>query len=182
MYDLPEPPAAPPAGQAAPTAEDRERVRRLMAAVSEIGQPTNYNNPDLPSHQDGSRIGSSPPVQQPDSRIVPQWAAGIAVASIGVGAGSTGLGCAAWLLFKGLSLVSVPGLERFAWVVIAPFAGAAMVVTAAGVAIGRARTAITTVHNHGDVYQDQSEIRTEYRSVWHKEDNRETTGDRRRAR
>lgn len=104
-------------------------------------------------------IGRTPPVAQPDSRIVPAWAAGIAVASIGVGAGSTGLGCAAWLLFKGLSLVSVPGLERFAWIIITPFAGAAMLLTAGGAVISKVRRGgPREVHNHisGPVYQDNS--------------------------
>lgn len=102
-------------------------------------------------------IGNSPAVPQPDSRIVPQWAAGLAVASIGVGAGSTGLGCAAWLLFKGLSLVSVPGLERFAWIIIAPFAGLTMLATAIGCALSKAKRAVVPdIHQHtynGPVHQ-----------------------------
>lgn len=122
-------------------------------------------------------IGTTPPVLQPDSRIVPAWAAGIAVASIGVGAGSTGLGCAAWLLFQGLSLVSVPSLERFAWIIIAPFAGAAMVLTAGAAAISRARRAEPReIHNHnsGPVHQDNSttEVKTKAFSLTTKNDNR----------
>lgn len=108
-------------------------------------------------------IGSTPAVSQPDSRVVPAWAAGVAVASIGVGAGSTGLGCAAWLLFRGLSLVSVPSLERFAWIIITPFAGLAMVLTVGGSVISKAKkTAPREIHNHmsGPVYQDQSTTET----------------------
>lgn len=104
-------------------------------------------------------IGNTPHVPQPDSRIVPAWAAGVAVASIGVGAGSTGLGCAAWLLFQGLSLVSVPSLERFTWIIVAPFAGLAMVLTAGGSVISKAKkTGPREIHNHmsGPVYQDHS--------------------------
>ena len=150
---------------AQPEPTDRAEIQKLASAVEEAlagEMRTSYrdDNPDLPDWKDGSRIGNTPPVQQPDTRIAPQWAVGIAVASIGVGAGSTGLGCAAWLLFKGLSLVSVPGLERFALIVIAPFAGAAMMLTAAGAAISKARTTITTIHNHGPVHQDQREIRS----------------------
>ncbi|MFJ5644066.1 hypothetical protein [Streptomyces sp. NPDC093223] len=111
-------------------------------------------------------IGNTPPVPQPDARIAPRWAVGIAVASIGVGAGSTGLGCAAWLALKGLAMVSVPGLERFALVIIAPFAGAAMVLTAAGVAIGKARTAVTTIHNHGPVHQEQRNVQSKNVGLW----------------
>lgn len=175
MHYLPEPkPTAAAAGQAIPTDADRDRVRRLIAAIDEIGveKPTavRVDDPAIPSHEDGPRVGDTPHVPQPDSRIVPQWATGIAVASIGVGAGSTGLGCAAWLLFKGLSLVSVPGLERFAWIIIAPFAGIAMAATAIGCLISKAKKAAQPeIHNHtytGDVYQQHSE--THSRSVWNK--------------
>ncbi|MFF4346785.1 hypothetical protein [Streptomyces sp. NPDC001530] len=169
MSVLPEPkPTAPAAGQATPTSADRETVRRLMAAIDEIETPTSYDNPDLPSHKDGARIGDTPPVPQPDTRIAPQWAVGIAVASIGVGAGATGLGCAAWLAFKGLSMVSVPGLERFAWIIIAPFAGTAMVLTALGCLIGKAkRAAMPDVHNHnGPEYHEHHTTNT--RAVWAK--------------
>ena len=98
--------------------------------------------------------GDAPPVHQDDKRIVPAWAAGIAVASIGVGAGSTGLGCAAWLMFKGLSLVSVPALSHFALIVIAPFAGLAMLATAAGAAIAKAKEGSTTNVYEGPVVQN----------------------------
>jgi hypothetical protein len=163
---------------AQPEPTDRAEIQKLANAVEEAltkEMRTSYrdDSSDLPSWRDGSRIGNTPPVQQPDSRIAPQWAVGIAVASVGVGAGATGLGCAAWLLFKGLSLVSVPGLERFALIVIAPFAGAAMVVTAIGAAIGKARTTITTIHNHNSGPVDQREIHTKTTGVWAKTNNQQ---------
>ncbi|MFE5596273.1 hypothetical protein [Streptomyces sp. NPDC056549] len=43
-------------------------------------------------------FGSTPPVLQPETRTVLAWAAGTAVASIGIGAGITGAGCGAWLV------------------------------------------------------------------------------------
>ncbi|MFF5030371.1 hypothetical protein ACFY2J_40090 [Streptomyces collinus] len=101
-------------------------------------------------------IGDAPPVPQPDSRIVPQWAAGVAVASIGVGAGVTGLGCGAWLVLQGLSSVTLLGVLAIA----APFAGVAMVATAIGAAIARARSASTT-----NVYQGSVVQRTEITST-----------------
>lgn len=118
-------------------------------------------------------IGNTPPVPQPDMRVAPQWAVGVAVASIGVGAGSTGLGCAAWLLFKGLSMVSVPGLERFAWIIIAPFAGAAMLATAVGGLISKARKAAAPeIHNHnGPEYHEHQTTST--RAVWAKTVNKQ---------
>ena len=172
MTVLPEPPTAPAAGQAAPTAADRDRIRRLMAAVDEISaeQPTTVRvvDPAIPSFEDGPRVGTTPPVPQPDSRIAPQWAVGVAVASIGVGAGATGLGCAAWLAFKGLAMVSVPGLERFAWIIIAPFAGLAMAATAIGGLISRAkRSATPEIHHHtGPEYHEHHT--DQRKAVWQK--------------
>ena len=179
MTALPEPPAATTAGQATPTDTDRDNIRRLMAALDEISadKPTavRIDDPTIPSWEDGSQVGDTPPVPQTDSRIVPQWAAGLAVASIGVGAGSTGLGCAAWLLFKGLSMVSVPGLERFAWIIIAPFAGLAMVATAIGGLISKAkRAAAPEEHHHhyeGPVYQDQRNVQNKNVGAWVKNTN-----------
>ncbi|MEU6353200.1 hypothetical protein ABZ896_28390 [Streptomyces sp. NPDC047072] len=111
--------------------------------------PTSFRDESpTPTH------GDAPPVWQDDKRVVPPWAAGLAVASIGVGAGATGLGCAAWLLFKGLALVSVPALSHFALIVIAPFAGAAMVLTAAGTAIAKAKSSSTTNVYEGSVVQN----------------------------
>jgi hypothetical protein len=84
-------------------------------------------------------FGTTPPVPQPDHRIVPAWAAGIAVASIGVGAGVTGIGCGAWLVLQGLASVTLNGVLM----VTLPFAGIAMVATAIGGAINKARSAVT---------------------------------------
>lgn len=165
MTVLPEPtPTAIAAGQTATPLSDAVIQAAVDHAIQEARQQG--TSPAVV-------IGNTPPVQQPDSRIAPQWAVGVAVASIGVGAGSTGLGCAAWLLFKGLSLVSVPGLERFALIVVAPFAGAAMVLTALGAAISRARVAVTTIHNHGPVYQDQRNQETHTKGVWARTSNQQ---------
>lgn len=101
-------------------------------------------------------IGDTPPVLQPDSRIVPQWAAGVAVASIGVGAGAIGLGCASWLFLQALSSVTLTGVLA----VTAPFAGLAMAATAIGGAISKARRAATT-----NVYQGTVIKRTEITST-----------------
>lgn len=94
-------------------------------------------------------IGDTPPVMQPDSRVVPQWAAGVAVASIGVGAGVTGLGCGAWLVLQGLASVTLLGVLT----VTLPLAGLAAVITAAGSAVARARSASTTNVYKGTVVQ-----------------------------
>lgn len=116
--------------------------------------PTYFRDP-IPAPT-APTIGTTPPVPQPDSRIVPQWAAGVAVASIGVGAGVTGLGCGAWLVLQALSSVTLLGVLAIA----APFAGIATVTTAIGAAISKAKSASTT-----NVYQGTVIKRTEITST-----------------
>lgn len=101
-------------------------------------------------------IGDMPPVLQPDRRIVPEWAVGVAVASIGIGAGVTGLGCGAWLVLQGLSSVTLFGVLAIA----APFAGIAVVAMAVGAAVSRAKSASTT-----NVYQGTVIKRTDITST-----------------
>jgi hypothetical protein len=118
---------------------------RLIAAVDAVYHgPTSYRDETEPPE-----YGDAPPVLQPDKRIVPAWAAGIAVASIGVGAGVTGLGCGAWLVLKGLASVTLNGVLM----VTLPIAAAAMFVTAVGAAISRVRSAVTTNIYKGTVHQ-----------------------------
>lgn len=175
MYDLPEPPAATAAGQATPTDTDRDNIRRLFAALDEIGtdKPTavRVEDPSIPSFQDGPRVGDAPPVPQPDSRIVPPWALGLAVGSVGVGAGSIGLGCAVWLACKGLSSVihslSTVTLAGVLTVAI-PFAGAAMLATAIGGMISKAKkAALPDVHVHNGPEYHQTSV-DQRRAVWQK--------------
>ena len=94
--------------------------------------------------------GDAPIVKQDDRRIVPAWAAGIAVASIGVGAGSVGLGCCAWLVLKGLASVTLNGVLM----VTLPFAGFAMAVTAIGGVISKVRSSVTNNVYEGPVTQN----------------------------
>lgn len=94
--------------------------------------------------------GATPPVPQDDRRIVPAWAAGIAVASIGVGAGITGIGCGAWLVLQGLASVTFYGVLT----ATLPFAGIAMVATAVGGAISKARSATSKTVYEGPVVQN----------------------------
>jgi len=134
--------------------EASAEARRLIAEAYRPQAPAapTYFRDDTPV----PAIGTTPPVPQPDSRIVPQWAAGVAVASIGVGAGAVGLGCAAWLFLQALSSVTLTGVLA----VTAPFAGAAALATAIGGAISKARRASTT-----NVYQGTVIKRTEITST-----------------
>jgi hypothetical protein len=122
------------------------------------------------SYRDDSPLpayGDTPPVLQPDKRVVPAWAAGIAVASIGVGAGTTGIGCAAWLVLKGLAAVTLDSVLM----VTLPIAALAMLVTAIGAAVSRARSAVTTHVYKGTVHQKN--IHSHTRGVWVKNTNQQ---------
>ncbi|KPI19729.1 hypothetical protein OV450_7832 [Actinobacteria bacterium OV450] len=121
---------------AMPESEAAAEARRLIddwAARPVPHHLTSFRDDTAPP-----AFGTAPPVHQPDHRIAPAWAAGIAVASIGVGAGVTGIGCGAWLVLQGLSSVTLTGVLM----ATLPFAALA-VATAIGGAISKARTAVT---------------------------------------
>ena len=110
--------------------------------INEELPPTSFRDPSpLPT------VGDTPPVPQPDSRLVPAWATGIAVASLGIGAGVTGIGCGAWLILQGLSAISLVGVVAIA----APFVGVAAIATAIGAAASKANTGTTTHVYEGPV-------------------------------
>jgi hypothetical protein len=170
MYDLPEPtPTATTTGQADNPLTDAV----MQAAVRDFINQTSYRNddPDVPSHKDGPRVGTTPPVPQPDSRIVPPWALGIAVASIGVGAGITGIGCGIWLACQGFAAVT---LNSVLFVTL-PLAGLAMAATAIGGVISKLKQAATPdvhVNNYNGTVNQKSST-TKSRSIWNKNINEE---------
>lgn len=120
-----------------PESEAAAEARRLLDEWA--GKPVRHHPTSFRDDTETPAFGTAPPVKQEDRRIVPAWAAGIAVASIGVGAGVTGIGCGAWLVLQGLSSVTLNGVLM----VTLPFAGIAMVATAIGGAISKARAAVT---------------------------------------
>jgi hypothetical protein len=134
-------------------------ARRILATEF---IPTAYRDPaPVPA------VGDTPPVPQPDNRRVPAWAAGIAAGALGIGAGATGLGCAAWLVFKGLALVSVPSLQTFALILLAPFAGVALAAVAIGAAVARAKRSSTTNVFKGAVHIDnKTEVHSTTRGMF----------------
>ncbi|MFD8938585.1 hypothetical protein ACFV0R_25600 [Streptomyces sp. NPDC059578] len=140
----------PSTGRPMSEAEAAAEAKRILHASFGPGEepvrqfPTSFrDDTELPAY------GTTPPVPQDDRRIVPAWAAGIAVASIGVGAGVTGIGCGAWLVLQGLASVSLAGVLM----VTLPFAGAAMLATAIGGAISKARSAVNKTVYEGPVTQ-----------------------------
>ncbi len=98
--------------------------------------------------------GTTPPVHQDDHRIVPAWAAGVAVVSIGVGAGITGIGCGVWLACQGFAAVTLTSVLF----VTLPIAAVATVVVAVGSAIKGVKATNSQTHHHysGPVHQENT--------------------------
>ncbi|MET8686324.1 hypothetical protein ABZV77_19120 [Streptomyces sp. NPDC004732] len=120
--------------------------------------------PTATSYRDTSPLpphGSTPPVPQPDHRIVPPWAAGTAVVAVGVGAGFVGLGCGIWLACQGFAAVTLSSVLF----VTLPIAAVASVVAAVGSAIRSAKAANTETHHHyeGPVHQEHYTVTTHTR-------------------
>ncbi|MEU6071413.1 hypothetical protein ABZ864_44995 [Streptomyces sp. NPDC047082] len=131
--------------------EAKAEVERIIARAYQPQTPPVQHIPT--SFRDDTPLpayGDTPPVHQEDKRIVPAWAAGIAVASIGVGAGITGIGCGAWLVLQGLASVTLYGVLM----VTLPFAGLAMVATAIGGAFSKAPKSVSNTYYEGPVVQN----------------------------
>ncbi|MEU8029829.1 hypothetical protein AB0C13_14535 [Streptomyces sp. NPDC049099] len=132
----------PPAWQPRMTdVEATAEARRIIAdAYRPVPQmPTSYRDETpLPPY------GSTPPVPQPDCRIVPAWAAGMAVAGIGTGAAFVGVGCGIWLACKGFAAVTLTGVLF----VTLPTAAVAAVAAAIGSAVRAIKTTRSETHHH----------------------------------
>jgi len=173
MLDLPEPkPTATAAGQATPTDADRDRIRRLVAAVDEIGQPTavRVDDPSIPSWREGSRVGSTPAVDQPGRPPMSPRANDASVMMIAGGFLSLCLGAAisAVLHFSGGANETV---------VITLCAAPPATFLAIGRLLKRAKQVVEAappeIHNHynGPVHQDQRSVQSRNAGVWVKNNN-----------
>ncbi|MFD5101780.1 hypothetical protein [Streptomyces albidochromogenes] len=129
---------------------DSEAKTEAERIIAEAMRPERQFPTSFRDESEVPPYGDTPPVHQDDKRIVPAWGAGIAVASIGVGAGITGVGCGAWLVLQGLASVTLYGVLM----VTLPFAGVAMVATAIGGAINKARSTVTKNVYEGPVVQN----------------------------
>lgn len=133
--------------------EAADEARRIIAdAYRPVPQmPTAYRDPSpLPAY------GPTPPVPQPDHRIVPAWAAGTAVAGVGVGATCVGVGCGIWLACQGFAAVTLTSVLF----VTLPIAAIAAVAAAIGAAVRSIKATHTTTHHHyaGPVRQETNTI------------------------
>ncbi|MFJ5640813.1 hypothetical protein [Streptomyces sp. NPDC093223] len=130
-------------------------ARRIIADAYRTAPetPTSYRDDSpLPA------FGDMPPVLQPDRRIVPAWAAGTAVAGIGVGAAFVGVGCGLWLACQGFAAVSLTSVLF----VTLPIAAVAGVFAAIGTALRSLKGVHTETHHHytGPIQQHHSSSKT----------------------
>lgn len=142
-----------------------DEARRLITDAYRTDQPPAPTTAQAPlrmptSFRDDTPLpayGPTPPVAQPEARIIPAWAAGTAVASIGIGAGITGVGCGAWLVLHGLAAVTLTSVLM----VTLPLAALAALATAIGSAVHHARTAAAPHTHHYNAPVTQHSTHTE---------------------
>ncbi|GGW98812.1 hypothetical protein [Streptomyces chartreusis] len=167
MTVLPEPtPTAPAAGQAHRDATINERAEEMLAALNDAitreKQQTRYDNPDLPSHKDGTQIGTAAPVDQPGRAAMSKQATDDSVRMICFGG-------MILLTGAGIGIVMVASDYANPTVIGVFFGGLAALALAAARLLRRAgEAAPAEIHQHysGNVYQQHSE--THSRSVWAK--------------
>lgn len=158
---------------AQPEPTDRAEVTKLANAVEEAlaeVMPKSFrdDNPDVPSWQDGSRIGTAPPVAQPgippQSRAAVDYA--VRVLSTGV---ATALGSGSLSLVLYVSQWADPVV---CGIVFGAPIGLAIPIAALGSLAKRTKEVVAAappdVHNHynGPVHQDQRQTHTKNSGVW----------------
>ncbi|SEG64466.1 hypothetical protein SAMN05216223_107262 [Actinacidiphila yanglinensis] len=118
-------------------AQARQIIADAYRPVPQV--PTSYRDTaPLPTY------GTTPPVAQPDTRVVPGWAAGTAVAGIGVGSACVGVGCGIWLACQGFSAVTLTSVLF----VTLPIAALASVVAAIAAAARSFKATHNETHHH----------------------------------
>lgn len=161
-------PTAPAAGQTTNPLTDAV----MQAAVRDLLHQTNYDNPDLPSHKDGTRIGTAPPVPQPGRPPMSQGATDASALMLSGGVASVLVGGA-------VSLVMVTSGHADPVVCGIVFGSPAVLALAASRLLKRAKQVVEAappeIHNHynGDVHQDQRSVQSRNTGVWVKNDNRQ---------
>ncbi|WP_405944154.1 hypothetical protein [Streptomyces sp. NBC_00932] len=123
-------------------AEAQRIIDNIYRPTPQRAMPTSFRD-ESPSPSFGDAV----PVHQDDHRIVPAWAAGAAVASIGIGAGTTGIGCGVWLALKGFASMSVTGVVAMG----ALFTGIAFAAVCIGAAFSRAKSSVSKPIYNGPV-------------------------------
>lgn len=174
MTYLSEPPAAPAAGHAYRDAAIEDAADKMLAALNaaiqqEKQQPTaiRIEDPDVPSWADGTRIGTTPPVDQPGRPSMSSKAVDDSVRMWSFG-GMTVLVCG------GVALVMAVSDRADPTAIGVFFGGVAVVALAIARLLRRVgQVAPAEVHNHisGPVHVDQRNVQNKNSGVWVKNTN-----------
>lgn len=160
-----------------PEPTDRAEVHKLANAVEAAlaeQMRTSYRNdsPDVPSWEDGPRVGTTSPVQQPGMPAMSGKAVDDSVRMLSFGA-------MAILTGGGVSLVLKTSEFGDPTVIGVFFGGLAALALAIARLLRRGKEVVEAapaeIHNHiaGDVYQDQRNTHTSTRGVWAKTNNQQ---------
>ncbi|MEV0556251.1 hypothetical protein AB0I27_22715 [Streptomyces sp. NPDC050597] len=175
MTVLPEPkPTAPAAGQAHRDTAIEDAADKMLAALNaaiqqEKQQPTaiRIEDPSVPSWEDGSRIGTTPPVDQPGRASMSSKAVDDSVRMWSFGG-------MAVLVCGGVSLVMVASDKADPTAIGVFFGGLAALALAIARLLRRAGQAVPAeTHNHisGPVHVDQRETKNKNTGIWVKNNN-----------
>ncbi|MFF0009601.1 hypothetical protein ACFYQT_40105 [Streptomyces tibetensis] len=159
-------PTAPQAGQTTPTPADRAQAARMLAALDELTtpQPTavRVDDPSIPSHKEGSRIGSTPPVPQPGIPPQSKSAVDYAVRVLST-AVATALCSGSVALVMAVSPAADPlvcGIVFGAPIGFAVPIAALSSLTKRTKEVVQAAPPVIHQHIHGNVHHDQREVHT----------------------
>jgi len=158
-----------------PEPTDRAEVKKLALAVEEVlveEMRTSHrsDNPDLPSWEDGPRIGTAPPVPQPGLPPMSQQATDIGRTAIYCGLATVPPG----LIAIGLLLASEYADPTVIVMICAAPAAIAVPILALARLLRRAKDVLPTEQHHhynGPVYQDQRHVHSRTSGVWAKTTN-----------
>ncbi|GAA2417934.1 hypothetical protein ACFPFX_04725 [Streptomyces mauvecolor] len=128
-----------------------EALIEAALKIPAIRTPPTFYKDDTSPHPTGAQ-----PVPQPDSRRVPQWATGVAVAGAGIGVMSIGVGLGGKLFFEN---ITIEGVIAVGLIVAAPL----LLISAAGIAlskVGKAAPREVTNNFNGPV-----SIKSDHRTV-----------------
>jgi hypothetical protein len=157
-----------------PEPTDRAEVTKLADAVEEAladAMPTRFrdDNPAVPSWQDGSRIGTAPPVPQPgippQSRGAVDYA--VRVLSTGVASVLFSGGASLVMVASGYANPLVIGIVAGAPIAVAVPIAALGSLAKRGKEVVQAAPPVINNHYNGDVYQETNVDNR--RAVWQKD-------------
>jgi hypothetical protein len=167
---------------AQPEPTDRAEVQKLANAVEEAlagEMRTSYrsDNPDVPSWQEGSRIGTTPPVQQPGRAAMSQRAVDLNTTILSISVLTASLGGAASAILWATSYADPTVIKWICVCAVAVPAALAIPVLALKGLMKSAKEVVQAAppqhHHHYNAPVDQREIHSRTSGVWVRNNNQQ---------